>query len=41
MVDIVDEAVTEGQLDDVRNQLPDDYSDLFELAESEEHPGQS
>ena len=41
VVDVVDEAVTEGQLDDVRDQLPDDYADLFELAESEEHPGQS
>lgn len=37
---VFDEAVTEGQLDDLRAQLPDDYGDLFELADAEEHPGQ-
>ncbi|MEM4780202.1 MAG: DUF2267 domain-containing protein [Halalkalicoccus sp.] len=41
VVDVLDEAVTEGQLDDVRDQLPAGYADLFELAETEEHPGQS
>lgn len=40
VVDVLDEAVTEGQIADVRDQLPDDYGDLFELAEVEQHPGQ-
>lgn len=40
VVDVLDEAVTEGQLGDVRDQLPDDYGELFELAETEQHPGQ-
>lgn len=41
VVDVLDEAVTEGQIEDVRDQLPDGYADLFELAETEGHPGQS
>lgn len=40
VVDVLDEAVTEGQIEDIRDQLPDDYGDLFELAEVEQHPGQ-
>jgi uncharacterized protein (DUF2267 family) len=40
VVDVLDDAVTEGQLEDVRDQLPDEYGDLFELAEAEQHPGQ-
>lgn len=40
VVDVLDEAVTEGQIEDIRDQLPDDYDDLFELAEVEQHPGQ-
>lgn len=40
VVDVLDEAITEGQLEDVRDQLPDEYADLFELAETEQHPGQ-
>lgn len=41
VVDVLEEAVTEGQLEDVNSQLPDGYDDLFELAEAEQHPGQS
>jgi uncharacterized protein (DUF2267 family) len=40
VVDVLDEAVTEGQIEDLRSQLPDDYDDLFELAEAQQHPGQ-
>lgn len=40
VVDVLDEAVTEGQIEDIRDQLPEDYGDLFELAEVEQHPGQ-
>lgn len=40
VVDVLDEAITEGQLQDLQAQLPDDYTDLFELAETEQHPGQ-
>ncbi|WP_247000791.1 DUF2267 domain-containing protein [Halosolutus gelatinilyticus] len=40
VMDIVEEAVTEGALRDVKDQLPDDegYGNLFEIAESEESP---
>jgi uncharacterized protein (DUF2267 family) len=41
VVGVLDEAVTENQLDDVRNQLSPEYDDLFELVDSEDHPGQS
>ena len=40
VVDVLSEAVTEGQIEDIHDQLPDDYNDLFELAETEQHPGQ-
>ncbi|MFC7009074.1 DUF2267 domain-containing protein [Halalkalicoccus salilacus] len=40
VVDVLDEAVTEGQIEDIRDQLPEDYGDLFELAKVEQHPGQ-
>ncbi len=36
--DVVSEAVTEGQFEDVRAGLPDGYGTLFELAESEGEP---
>ncbi len=41
VLDVVEEAVTEGALEDVRQQLPEDegYGALFELAEAEESPG--
>lgn len=41
VVDVLDEAVSEGQLDDLRDQLPDEYGQLFELADTEDHPGQT
>lgn len=40
VIDVLEEAVTEGELDDLEDQLPDEYGDLFELAAAEEHPGQ-
>ncbi|WP_202593661.1 DUF2267 domain-containing protein [Halococcus sediminicola] len=40
VVDVLEDAVSGGQLDDLRNQLPDEYGQLFELADAEEHPGQ-
>jgi len=36
--DVVDDAVTEGQFEDVRAGLPEEYGTLFELAETEETP---
>lgn len=41
VVDVLDEAVTEGQVEDLRTKLPEDYEDLFELAEADQSPGQS
>lgn len=41
VIDVLDEAVTEGQVEDLRDQLPDEYADLFELAEAEGSPGQA
>ncbi|SDK71396.1 DUF2267 domain-containing protein [Natronorubrum texcoconense] len=40
VVDVVAEGVTEGALDDIRAQLPDDdgYNELFEIAEHEGSP---
>ncbi|WP_436343785.1 DUF2267 domain-containing protein [Natronorubrum sp. FCH18a] len=40
VVDVVEEAVTEGALEDLKEQLPDDegYDELFEIAEHEESP---
>ena len=40
VMDVVDEAVTGGELEDVRHQLPEDegYDQLFEIAEEEESP---
>ncbi len=40
VVDVLEDAITEGQLGDIQDQLPDEYGDLFELAQAEEHPGQ-
>lgn len=40
VVDVLEDAVSGGQLDDLRNQLPDEYSQLFELVETKEHSGQ-
>ena len=41
VVDVLEEAVDEGALEDVRRQLPTDegYEDLFEIAKAEESPG--
>ncbi|WP_331235372.1 DUF2267 domain-containing protein [Natronorarus salvus] len=36
--DVIGEAVTEGQFEDVRAGLPDEYGTLFSLAESEGTP---
>ena len=33
---VVDEAVSEGEMTDVRNQLPDDYDELFVAVDREE-----
>ncbi|MCL7416459.1 MAG: DUF2267 domain-containing protein [Halalkalicoccus sp.] len=41
VVGVLDEAVTEGQIEDLRDQLPGEYADLFELAEAEGSPGQA
>ncbi|MFC4437741.1 MULTISPECIES: DUF2267 domain-containing protein [Natrialbaceae] len=40
VLDVVEGAVTEGALEDIKNQLPTDegYDDLFEIAESEGSP---
>ncbi|WP_137291726.1 DUF2267 domain-containing protein [Natronorubrum halophilum] len=40
VIDVVEEAVTEGALEDIRDQLPEDegYEDLFEIAEHEGSP---
>ncbi|TYL38718.1 DUF2267 domain-containing protein [Natronococcus pandeyae] len=40
VLDVVEEAVTEGALEDLKDQLPTDegYDDLFEIAESESSP---
>ncbi|RKD95048.1 DUF2267 domain-containing protein [Halopiger aswanensis] len=40
VVDVVDEAVTEGAIDDIKEQLPDDegYETLFEIAAGAESP---
>ena len=35
------ERLQEGQATNLAAQLPEDYADLFELAESEDHPGKS
>lgn len=40
VIDVLDDAVTGGELGEVRNQLPEEYDQLFELADAEEHPGQ-
>ncbi|MDL5362854.1 DUF2267 domain-containing protein [Halalkalicoccus sp. NIPERK01] len=40
VIDVLDEAVTEGQIEDLRDQLPGEYDDLFELAEADGAPGQ-
>ncbi|WP_290815823.1 DUF2267 domain-containing protein [Halovivax sp.] len=39
VMEVVDEAVTGGALDDIEEQLPDDYDDLFELQEAEATAG--
>lgn len=39
VVEVVDEAVTEGAMADIKDQLPDDYSDLFDLQEAERTAG--
>ncbi|WP_306058307.1 DUF2267 domain-containing protein [Natronococcus wangiae] len=40
VLDVLEEAITEGALEDVKDQLPSDegYEDLFEIAESESSP---
>ena len=40
VVDVVEEAVTGGELEDIERQLPEDegYEQLFEIAEEEESP---
>lgn len=38
VVDIVSDAVTTGELEDVRTQLADSYESLFELADAEGEP---
>jgi uncharacterized protein (DUF2267 family) len=35
---VVDEAVSEGEMTDVRNQLPEDYDELFVAVDREEQP---
>jgi len=40
VIDVLEEAVSGEQLDDLRDQLPDEYGQLFELAEAEDHAGQ-
>lgn len=39
VIDVLSDAVTEGELNDLQNDLPDEYGQLFELAEAKEHPG--
>lgn len=39
VVEVVDEAVTEGAMADIKDQLPDDYDDLFDLQEAEQTAG--
>jgi uncharacterized protein (DUF2267 family) len=36
--DVVDDATSEGQFEDVRAGLPEEYGTLFELVETEETP---
>ncbi len=36
VIEVLSEAVSEGELDDVRNQLPDDYNPLFEAGSTGE-----
>ena len=38
-MDVVSEAVSPGELDQVRGQLPADYETLFGIADSEQSPG--
>lgn len=38
VVDVIQDAVTEGQLEDIKDGLPEDYGDLFELAEADVEP---
>ncbi|GAB3674878.1 DUF2267 domain-containing protein [Halopiger thermotolerans] len=40
VIDVVEEAVTEGELEDIRLQLPEDegYETLFEIADAAESP---
>lgn len=38
IVDLLADVVPSGEIDDLLAQLPDDYEDLFEIAESEATP---
>lgn len=39
VIDVVSDVVSQGEMDDVRPSLPDDYDELFELADQAEGPG--
>jgi uncharacterized protein (DUF2267 family) len=39
VVDVLSDAVSEGEFSNVRNSLPEEYDQLFELADADEHPG--
>lgn len=38
VVDVVSETTSENELDDVKDQLPEDYDDLFELIGEDYYP---
>lgn len=39
VLEVVDEAVSEGAIDDVKHQLTEEFDELFELTETEETAG--
>ncbi|PSP90606.1 DUF2267 domain-containing protein [Halobacteriales archaeon QS_4_69_34] len=39
VVDVLSEAVSEGEFSELRNALPEEYDPLFEIADADEHPG--
>ena len=39
VIDVLSDGVSEGELDDLWNALPEEYDQLFELAEADEHLG--
>lgn len=39
VVDVLSDAVSEGELNDLRNSLSEEYGQLFELAEADDQPG--